>query len=55
MIPIIGKPVMEYLIEHLAKYGVNELMINVSYLHERIEEHFGQGQRYGVQIGYSFG
>lgn len=54
MIPIIGKPVMEYLIEHLAKYGVNEIMINVSYLHERIEEYFGEGQRFGVQIGYSF-
>jgi mannose-1-phosphate guanylyltransferase len=54
MIPILGKPVMAYLIEHLAKYGVNEIMVNVSYLHERIEEYFGEGHQYGVQIGYSF-
>ena len=54
MIPILGKPVMEYLVEHLAKYDVQEIMINVSYLHEKIEEYFGEGQRFGVQIGYSF-
>jgi mannose-1-phosphate guanylyltransferase len=54
MIPILGKPVMAYLIEHLAKYGVTEIMVNVSYLHERIEEYFGEGHQYGVQIGYSF-
>ena len=54
MIPILGKPVMAYLIEHLAKYGVTEIMVNVSYLHEKIEEYFGDGHQYGVQIGYSF-
>jgi mannose-1-phosphate guanylyltransferase len=54
MIPVLGKPVMAYLIEHLAKYGVNEIMVNVSYLHEKIEDYFGEGDQYGVQIGYSF-
>ncbi|TFW18990.1 sugar phosphate nucleotidyltransferase [Duganella callida] len=54
MIPILGKPVMAYLIEHLAKYGVKEIMVNVSYLHEKIEDYFGEGYQYGVQIGYSF-
>ena len=54
MIPILGKPVMAYLVEHLAKYGVTEIMCNVSYLHEKIEEYFGEGHQFGVQIGYSF-
>lgn len=54
MIPILGKPVMAYLVEHLARYGVTEIMVNVSYLHEKIEEYFGEGHQYGVQIGYSF-
>jgi mannose-1-phosphate guanylyltransferase len=54
MIPILGKPVMAYIIEHLAKYGINEIMVNVSYLHEKIEDYFGEGDQYGVQIGYSF-
>jgi len=54
MIPILGKPVMAYLVEHLASYGVTEIMVNVSYLHEKIEEYFGEGHQFGVQIGYSF-
>lgn len=54
MVPILGKPVMEYLIEHLARYGVNEIMVNVAYHHDKIEQYFGDGHRWGVQIGYSY-
>ena len=54
MIPVLGKPVMAYLVEHLARYGITDIMVNVSYLHEKIEEYFGEGHQYGVQIGYSF-
>ncbi len=54
MIPIMGKPVMDYLVEHLVRYGVDQIMVNVSYLHHKIEEYFGEGQRFGAQIGYSF-
>jgi mannose-1-phosphate guanylyltransferase len=54
MIPVLGKPVMAYLIEHLRKHGVTEIMVNVAHLHEKIEEYFGEGEQFGVQIGYSF-
>ncbi|MFC5480666.1 sugar phosphate nucleotidyltransferase [Massilia suwonensis] len=54
MIPLLGKPVMAYLVEHLKKHGVTEIMVNVSWLHEKIEEYFGEGEQFGVQIGYSF-
>jgi mannose-1-phosphate guanylyltransferase len=54
MIPVLGKPVMAYLIEHLRKHGITEIMVNVAHLHEKIEEYFGEGEQFGVQIGYSF-
>ena len=54
MVPILGKPVMEYLIEHLARYGVTEIMVNVAYYHKKIEEYFGDGRRWGVNLGYAF-
>ena len=54
MIPIIGKPVMEYIVEELARHGFDEIMINVSHLPEKIESYFGNGERFGVEIGYSF-
>lgn len=54
MIPILGKPVMAYIVEHLARCGVRDIMVNVSYLHESIESYFGEGRQFGVRIGYSF-
>jgi mannose-1-phosphate guanylyltransferase len=54
MVPILGKPVMEYLIEHLAKYGVKEIMVNVAFHNDKIEQYFGDGHRWGVEIGYSY-
>ncbi|HET8870558.1 MAG TPA: NDP-sugar synthase [Aquabacterium sp.] len=54
MIPILGKPVLEYLIEHLARHGIREIMINVAYHHWKIENYFGDGHRWGVEIGYSY-
>lgn len=54
MIPLLGKPVMEYLVEQLAAHGFVDIMVNVSHLPESIENYFGDGRRWGVDIGYSF-
>ena len=54
MIPVLGKPVMEYLVEHLARHGFDQIMVNVSHLPLSIENYFGNGQRFGANIGYSF-
>ena len=54
MVPVLGKPLMEYLIEHLARHGITEIMVNVAYHHQKIERYFGDGHRWGVQIGYSY-
>ncbi len=45
---------MEYLIEHLARHGITEIMVNVAWHHQKIEEYFGDGRRWDVQIGYSY-
>ena len=54
MIPILGKPVMEYLIEHLCNYGITDIMVNVAHNHHKIEQYFGDGRRWGVHIGYAY-
>jgi mannose-1-phosphate guanylyltransferase len=54
MIPILQKPVMEFLLELLRQHGFTEVMVNVSHLAKEIESYFRDGQRFGVQIGYSF-
>lgn len=54
LIPILQKPVMEFLLELLRKHGFDQVMVNVSHLAQEIESYFRDGQRFGVQIGYSF-
>jgi mannose-1-phosphate guanylyltransferase len=54
MIPLVRKPVMEFLIEHLKSHGVREIVINTSHLANVIEHYFRDGERHGVQIAYSF-
>jgi mannose-1-phosphate guanylyltransferase len=54
LIPILQKPVMEFLLELLRQHGFDEIMVNVSHLAHEIEGYFRDGQRFGVDIGYSF-
>lgn len=54
MIPILQKPVMEFLVELLRKHGFDQIMVNVSHLADEIENYFRDGQRFGVQLSYSF-
>jgi mannose-1-phosphate guanylyltransferase len=54
MIPILQKPVMEFLLELLRHHGFNQVMVNVSHLANEIEGYFRDGQRFGVELAYSF-
>ena len=54
LIPIMQKPVMEFLLELLRQHGFDQVMVNVSHLAHEIEGYFRDGQRFGVSIGYSF-
>jgi mannose-1-phosphate guanylyltransferase len=54
LIPILQKPVMEFLLELLKQHGFDQIMVNVSHLAEQIEGYFRDGQGFGVSIGYSF-
>lgn len=54
MIPILQKPVMEFLLELLREHGFDQIMVNVSHLANEIESYFRDGQRFGVEIAYSF-
>jgi mannose-1-phosphate guanylyltransferase len=54
MIPIISKPLMEFLIDLLKQHGFDQIVVSTSYLADAIEAYFREGSRFGVQIGYSF-
>ena len=46
------KPVLEWEIESLQKQGFNDILLTVSHMHEKIEEYFGDGSKWGIRIRY---
>lgn len=52
MLPVGDKPLMERIIEQLKTAGIHRVNITTHYKPEVIIEHFGDGQRFGVQITY---
>src|SRR5260221_11822085 len=53
LVPIVNRPVMEHIIELLRQHGFTEIAINIHYLGEQIEAHFGNGSQLGVEIHWS--
>ena len=53
MVPLLGKPLLQWHIEELKKFGVNEFFINLHYLPDAIRNYFGDGSRLGVKIDYA--
>lgn len=54
MVPILGKPLLEWHIEQYKKHGVKEFFINLHHLPEVIKNHCGDGAKWGVKITYLF-
>ena len=52
MIPIAGKPVLEYEVELAKRYGFTEFLFIIGYLGDQIENYFGDGSQWGVHIDY---
>jgi UDP-N-acetylglucosamine diphosphorylase / glucose-1-phosphate thymidylyltransferase / UDP-N-acetylgalactosamine diphosphorylase / glucosamine-1-phosphate N-acetyltransferase / galactosamine-1-phosphate N-acetyltransferase len=52
MLSIAGKPILQYVIEALSQNGIRDIIIVVGYRKEQIFDHFGNGERFGVNIVY---
>jgi D-glycero-alpha-D-manno-heptose 1-phosphate guanylyltransferase len=53
MAPIGGKPFLEYLVLWVGHSGFHRVVLCTGYSAERIEEYFGRGDGFGVDIAYS--
>ena len=54
MVPVANKPVMQYNVELLKKYSVKDITANIHYFPEQLENYFGDGSSFGVNLKYSF-
>lgn len=52
MAVICGKPVLEHTIDRLIENGVNEIVLSVGHLAEKIIDYFGDGKSKGIHIDY---
>ena len=52
MVPIIDKPILEYIVEHLIGHGIKDIIITLGYKPESIVSHFGDGEKWGANIEY---
>lgn len=52
MIPVNGRPVLEYTIENLRRFDVRELIISLGHQGSKIKQYFGDGSKFGVKIIY---
>lgn len=52
LLPIKGKPILEWTIENLKKYGVTEIVLLIGYKADIIQQHFKDGSKFGVKMSY---
>lgn len=53
LVPLAGQPLIEYHLNALARAGFTEVVINHAWLGQQIEDHLGDGSRFGLTIHYS--
>ena len=54
MLKIMGKPILEYIIESFIEEGFYKFIFCVNYKHEVIRNYFKKGERFGAEISYVF-
>ncbi len=52
MAHVMNKPIMEHIINLLKKYDITDIGVTLMYMPEEIKEHFGNGEKFGVNISY---
>ncbi|HEY0279622.1 MAG TPA: NDP-sugar synthase [Solirubrobacterales bacterium] len=53
MVPVLNRPVMEHILRLLARHGFEDVVANLYWFPDLIEEHFGDGSGCGVSLSYS--
>jgi mannose-1-phosphate guanylyltransferase / phosphomannomutase len=53
MVPVVGKPCMEHILELLREHGFEDVIVTVAFLPQAIRSYFGDGETLGLRIEYS--
>src|SRR5581483_6192801 len=53
MVPIVGKPCMEHILELLKRHGFEDVIVTLAFLPQAIRSYFGDGESLGLNVEYS--
>jgi len=53
LVPVAGRPMIEFALLLLCRYGIHNIIINLHHFGTQIEDHLGDGRRFDVNISYS--
>ena len=53
MVPVVGKPCMEHILELLKRHGFDDVIVTLAFLPQQIRSYFGDGESMGLKIEYS--
>jgi NDP-sugar pyrophosphorylase family protein len=53
MLPVAGRPFVDWQLERLAAAGFTEVVMCIAHLGEQIEEHVGKGEQFGLRVAWS--
>lgn len=53
MVPINGRPFLHHLLEYVSSFGLNDILLLVGYMADKIEEYFQEGSELGLTLNYS--
>jgi NDP-sugar pyrophosphorylase family protein len=51
-IPILGKPLVGYVAEYLARFGIDDIVVNLHHKPESVRRALGDGSKFGVKLQY---
>jgi len=51
-LPVLGKPLVGYVAEYLAQYGISDVIVNLHHRPDSVRESLGDGSRFGVRLQY---
>ena len=54
LIPLAGKPLIDWTLRWLYRSGVTECVINLHYLADKVRQFVGDGSQYGLKVHYSY-
>jgi mannose-1-phosphate guanylyltransferase len=52
MVPVLNRPFLEHTIAYLRRFGIEDIILTLSYLPEVIQQRFGDGLKFGIRLTY---